>query len=255
MSKRFLVVALISLSSVHAGRAHSGDEFEKLLLEAKQRLTAAVNQWDEPGLLEARSLFERLLQNEKWQWLTHYYVGYADYNLAIYYQTRNKKDLALQYLDDGIAHVEAAVAARQDFADAHALLSSLLGQKIGMDPSLGTSLGPQAGTALAEALKYGPDNPRVALISALSAYFTPEAFGGSKTRAVQELERAIKLFESETLEDPRLPDWGHSDAWTWRARFHLDAGEVEQARKCLERALKVNPESAFARSTKKWLTK
>lgn len=253
MQKRVFFITLFCLLITGLSISSPADEFDQLILKGKKLIAEGMDKWDEKTMLEARSLFERLLQNKDMQWLTHYYIGYADYGLAVYYQSQNKKDLLVKYLDDGIDHLHAAIEAKKKFADAHGLLSSLLGQKIGADPSLGMTLGIEAATTLSDALAYGKDNPRVAMFSAISAQFTPEQFGGSKTRALAEIERSIKLFESEKLEDERLPDWGHSDALTWQGRFYMQADKLDLAEKSLENALKVNSKSAFAQMTQRQL--
>lgn len=253
MKKRVLLVALFCSLVTAISISAPTDEFDKFILQGKKLIADGVDKWDEKTMLEARSLFERLLQNEDMKWLTSYYIGYVDYRLAIYYQTQNKMELVVKYLDDGIDHLQAAIEAKEEFADAHGLLSSLLGQKIGTDPSLGMTLGMEAATTLSDALEYGKDNPRVAMFSAISAYFTPEQFGGSKTRATAEIERSVKLFGNQKLPDKRLPDWGHSDALTWQGRFYMEAERFELSKQSLEQALRVNPQNTFAQMTKQQL--
>lgn len=253
MPKRFPFIALMAWLAVNVAIASPSDDFDKLILKGKKLIAEGVDKWDEETMLQARSLFERLLQNKDMKWLAHYYIGYADYRLAIYYQAQNKTDMAVKYLDDGIEHLKLSIEGKEEFGDAYGLLSSLLGQKIGADPSLGMALGMEAATTMSDALEHGKDNPRVAMFSAVSAFYTPEQWGGSKERAMKEIARSVALFRNEHLEDERFPDWGHSEALAWQARFYIAAEKFEMAKKSVEQALKIDPNSGFARQTKQQL--
>ncbi|MFQ6114581.1 MAG: tetratricopeptide repeat protein, partial [bacterium] len=226
---------------------HNQNDFDELILKGKNVIFEGVQKWDEKVLIQARALFERLLQKDKMPWLTHYYMGYADYRLSLYYQSKNNQSLSTKYLDEGIEHLRESIKSKDDFAESHALLSNLLGQKIGTDPALGMTLGPESGFELQRAKQLDEKNPRVLFISAMSAYFTPPEFGGSQTRAVEQMKAAIDLFKKEKIEDPRLPDWGHTEALTWLAKFYMQEKKWELAKQNLEKALKIDPQNQFAK--------
>ena len=190
MQKRLALVILICLILNALLIAAPADDFDSAIINGKKLIEKGTQKFDEKTLMDARSHFERLLQNEEMQWLTNYYIGYADYRLAIYYQAQSNQEMQLKYLDDGIEHIYASLDKNEKFADAHGLLSSLLGQKISTDPALGMTLGMESMTAISEALENGKDNPRVAIFAAISAYYTPEQFGGSRTKAMTEMTRA-----------------------------------------------------------------
>lgn len=247
MKNIFFLFTLLYFCINISGLAAHEDEFDKLIIKGKTLIKEGVQKWDDKIMLQARSLFERLLQNKEMQWLTHYYIGYADYRLAIFYQTKKQTALQLKYLNDGIDHLNSALEEKEEFADAHGLLSSLLGQKISTDPSLGMTLGMESAAALSDALEYGKTNPRVAMFSAISAFFTPEQWGGSKKKALAEMQRAAELFKNERLEDKRLPDWGHSEALAWLGQFYLGMDELVLAKESIEAALALDPHSGFAK--------
>lgn len=225
----------------------SADEFETQILKGKAFLQKGINTGDEATLMSARSLFERLLQNEEMQWLTNYYIAFTDSRLASVYQLSGRSEEYLQRLDTGIEYAKKSVALDATFADAQALLSSLLGRKITSDPSLGPTLGMASQTALQTAMANGKDNPRVAMTSALALFYTPVEYGGDKAKARIEMARAVELFAKENLKDKKLPDHGHDEALIWMGRFAMDAKEFEEAQKHLKAALKQNPESGFAK--------
>lgn len=232
----------------------SMERHEKQLIEAKKLISEGVDRWDEQIMLDARILFEECLpKSDEMRWLADYYVGYSDFRLTIYYRIQNKRDLQLKYLEDGIEHLYAALDSKDDFAESHALLALLVGQKARMDLSQMASLGMEAQGEISEARELGKENPRVAMISGVMYFLTPEQFGGNKIRAVEEIKRSLSLFKTALSDDERFPDWGRNDALVWLSRMYMETGEFELARRSLEEVLEVNPQNIFAQRVKQQL--
>lgn len=245
--RNFLISSLIVFMIFTSIYSQNNNQIDELIIQGKALVQEGFTKLDGGILIKARAHFERLLQQNQMPWLIHYYLGYIDYRLNLYFQSKNDNDSSIKYLDDGIQHLKKSIQLKEDFAESHALLSILLGQKISTDPSLGMQLGPEAGFELQRAQQLDKDNPRVAFISAMSTYFTPPEFGGSKIRAIEEMKEAIHLFEKQKTEDPRLPDWGHAEAHLWLARFYIQENQWERAQIYLEQALKIEPDSQFAK--------
>ncbi|OGC02048.1 hypothetical protein A2V82_15635 [candidate division KSB1 bacterium RBG_16_48_16] len=235
------------LALLFVSMAFAQGKVEKFIVEGKEQLKAASNSYEDEAFIKARSLFERLLMQEQKLDLIHYYIGFADYRLATkYFESHNEK--AEQYLDDGIAHLEKAIQLNNELADAQALVSSLYGQKIGLDPALAMTLGPQAWIAMGNAKKSSPGNPRVLMLQAISTYYSPEQYGGSKTKGAEEMGKAIAAFRGEKLEDPLLPDWGFEDALMMMANWQLEHGQKDEAKKLVTETLEINPDFGWAKS-------
>jgi tetratricopeptide (TPR) repeat protein len=243
MKKRVVLFSLILVS----GLSLAADNIDEQIVKGKKLLQEGVRKFDEKTLLESRSQFVKLQANDEIQWLANYYVAYADYRLAILYGSQNKPQQQIQHLDQGISSLYSTLEKNEQFADAQALLAAMLGQRISTDPQLGMSLGPESGTAIMDAKRFGKDNPRVALFSAIISYFTPTEYGGSTTRAIEEMKRAAELFETENLEDKRLPDWGESESHIWLARFYTETDQLDLAKASLDRAMKIDPQMSYAK--------
>ena len=250
--KKIVFISLLLFSTFNLLLAQPS--IDKIILDGKKQLTAGTNVWDEEAIMNARSIFERLkMQKDKLD-LVHYYIGLADYRLAArYFLEQDPK--AKQYLDDGIKNLELAIKKNKKLADAHALLSSLYGQKISMDMSLAMTLGPQSWASMDNAMKLEPKNPRVLMLKAISTYFAPEQFGGSKPNGLKEMETSIAAFREEKLEDPLLPDWGFEDALMMMATWKMEGGDNETASKLIEETLKINPDFGWAKEMKGQLSK
>lgn len=253
MRKHWLLIMFSSFFVIGLSSTSSMQDFDKQILKGKQLIAEGVDKWDEQIMLEARTWFEKLLQNEEMKWLTHYYIGYVDFRLTTYYSTQDRKELQLKHLDGGIEHLYAALNAKEEFAESHALLALLLGQMARMDSSQFATMGMEAQTAIADARRLDEKSPRVAMISGIMYAYTPEQFGGSKIKAMAEIKRSVSLFKTEKPDDERLPDWGHSEALVWQARLYLEAREFGLAKQSLQAALEIDPQNRFAQRVKSQL--
>lgn len=237
-------LGLVFLAATGLGQTSAA---QQQLLKGKALAAEAFNTWNEQAFLEARGIFERLLSHQPVRKLAHYYIGYVDYRLGTL-SMQQQPEKAAAYLDDGITHLEAAVALDAKFAEALALLASCYGQAIGVAPErdmssgLAISYGMNAQTLMAAALKQAPDNPRVLLLDGLSLYFTPPGFGGSKERALQRFETAARRFETFKPQDARQPQWGAAEVYAWIGLARQEKGELELARDAFKKALARHPE-------------
>ncbi len=227
--------------------ALAAEDFEAKIVKAKQLVEEGASRQDAKMLERAREQFRQLLERKQMAWLVDYYLGYTDYRLAIYHRIQKDREQEIKFLDEAIDHLNASLDENEKFAEASALLSAVLGLRISTDPSLGNQLGIEASAALQDARAYAPDNPRVAFVSALSAYYTPEQYGGSKQRGLEEMQRAVRLFQSQKVADRTLPDWGQTDALAFLAQMQMDSGKAKQARQSLEQALRLRPDFGFAK--------
>ncbi len=225
-------------------RAQSSDATSKsirsLLLEAKTTLNHGANTGSLDSLRKARAVFKQVTEGSQYQALAHYYAALADRRM-LNQLPQDAKDKREPVVNDAIEHLEEATQLDSTMADAWALLTSCYGQMMGLYPMKGRTLGPKSEKALKMAKELAPENPRVWLISGQQDYFTPEQYGGDKERALNKFQKAARLAEQETVDDPLHPSWGHVEAYFWLGYAHLQAERYEQARTALEKALDVNP--------------
>lgn len=218
---------------------------DSLFIKGKKELHQAVSSWTETSLINARAYFERLLINSDKAWLAHYYIALVDYRLTSFYFSKNDKNQAKKFIDDGIDHLSAGLEEKKDFADAHNLLSALYGNKIGINPFLSMTLGPKSGKEMQQALSLAPGNPRNYLVSGWSAFYTPKMFGGGKDKAEKHFNQAIACFDSFQVTDPTLPDWGHEEAYAWLGIVQAEKNDLDAAKKSYEMALQINPDYGY----------
>ena len=71
---------------------------------------------------------------------------------------------------------------------------------------------PIAQQALAKAESLDPDNPRITILKAEDAYFTPEQFGGSKAKGKELFAKAVEQFATYKPKTYLNPNWGKAEA-------------------------------------------
>ncbi len=239
-----LLAVLFSSSLVIAQPADS------LLVLAKQKLQQATHDGSVDHILLARTMIERALADENLATLAHYYAGYSAQllvGLLTSDETSASRSDLLAYLDYAILHLEKATERDPSFAEAWALLASAYGRKIGLRPLLGMRLGPKSSRAQQMSVQLEPENPRVAMLAAISDYNTPRIWGGSKAQALSGFHRAARLFEEESITDPLQPSWGHSEVYAWLGIAYMDRDELPEARRALESALDIDPEFGWVK--------
>jgi tetratricopeptide (TPR) repeat protein len=172
-----------------------------------------------------------------------HYAGYAAYRAAM---LKADTDTARErLLEAAIDQLERSAELRP-LAETHALLGAAHGALAGTGMLAGMRHGPKASAAQDEARRLGPRNPRVLMLAATGAWFTPSMWGGGKDKARTLLAQAIAAFETDAPAAP-LPAWGRAEAYAWHGQFEADAGRTAAARAAYDRALALEPRFAWVR--------
>ncbi|MEL6443092.1 MAG: tetratricopeptide repeat protein [Bacteroidota bacterium] len=242
-----LALLLVAPASAQDAAPEAGlSPSEQLIVDARAQLTGAVNTGDQATMQRAEAAFVRATNadDSRVQAYAHYYAAKAMERRLVMFDREEQRDEIVDLIDAAVEHLEQAEDLMPDFAEAYALHSSLLGQKVGMKPMLGMILGPKVGRIMERGKAAGPDNPRVVMTEAQSLLFTPKMWGGSKERAMEGFRRAITLFEAEAASppaDPLAPVWGHDEAYAWLGLALSELERPDEARAAYEQALVINP--------------
>ncbi len=223
-----------------------GQPYDEYIIQGQEKIQSAINDWELKKMMDARAYFERILNQEEMEWLTHYYVAYCDYRLTTYVFSKNDMKGAKKYINDGIKHLKVCIDANPNFAEAYSMLSSFYGNKIAIMPWTGFWYGPKTGKLMQQAIEIGFDNPRVRLQQGISYYFTPEQWGGSKQLAKESFQKATKLFQTK-LNNPVLPNWGHSEVYGWLGSVEYKLGDIDAAKVNFDKALEIDPNNNWVK--------
>ncbi len=223
-----------------------GIESEAPFVEGKELLQQAIDSSNPDQLYEAQKLFDRARQDGHHEGFALYYLALCEYRLATLFASA--PDEQAQSINRTIEHLKGAIELEDNFSDAHALLASAYGQKLGLKPHLGMALGPEIKRVLEKSKRLEGDNPRVVLIDGMSDYYTPAVFGGDKQRAISKMEQALELFAKEEIRDPFRPSWGYDEACAQLGIMRQEAGDIEGAREAFVKALAVNPNNGWVKN-------
>lgn len=212
---------------------------------ASREIDAAAATGDLDRLTTTAAMLDRVLTVTPNDPLLLYYRSLALYRTASLYTGLKKNDEAKRALDEADLLLEQATA-KAPTADALALRSSVIGLIIGLsgNPLSGMTLGPKSSGLLDRAKEMEPKNPRVWLVSGMSAMFTPKMFGGGTDKAEQDLKKALTLFETDHPARPS-PAWGLADAYIWLGQALQKNDKSDEARAAYQKALELQPNNQW----------
>ncbi len=157
--------------------------------------------------------FERIASKESTQWLAYYYAAYTTIEkgrLAMRENKTTELDAIATAADKFIDKADAIEPNNSEIFVLKKMSSSL---KMMVDPmSRYMSDGQDAKKYLAKAKALDANNPRVTLLEAEDTYFTPEQFGGSKTKGIELFKQALEQYKTFKTKSNLDPNWGKSEA-------------------------------------------
>ena len=155
--------------------------------------------------LAAANHFERIANVEAKQWLPIYYAAYANLYSALTSPDRSAQDAMYDKVLEQVGKAEAIDANNSEIL---ALKGYAQFMKMSVDPPARLGLIGEANAALAKAKAINPANPRPYLILGQNTFYTPEAFGGGKSKAKPMLEEAAQKYTDFESKDALAPHWG-----------------------------------------------
>lgn len=160
------------------------------------------------GLQQKSNTFERIADAEKTQWLPYYYAAYMQVMQAFMLKDKSQID---PLADKAEANLDKADALNPKSSEIACIRSLVATARLTVDPmSRGMKYGAEAASLLEEAKAINPENPRVYMLQGQSLLFTPEQFGGSKSKAKTTLELALEKFAAFKPESSIAPHWGEA---------------------------------------------
>ncbi len=150
---------------------------------------------------------ERVAAAESGQWLPNYWVAYCYIQDSFLKQDPAERDQLLAVADKFLKKAEELKA--EPNAEIEVLKASWASAKLSVDgASRYMEYGGKFENALTKAGKLDPGNPRVDYLRGMSAFYTPENFGGGKNVAKPLFEKALQKFDNFEAETAYHPSWG-----------------------------------------------
>jgi hypothetical protein len=208
MKKYLLSFALACMSLTAFAQT---TDYEKVMTEKIAKIETCKTAEDFQNLAND---FQRIAQKDQNQWLPLYYGAFSAIQKGRI-MMKNGQTQDLDYVA-GQAEKYLAVAAHvapSDNAEIHLLNKMAASLRMMVNPQQRYMTdGAKAAEELKIAEKLDPTNPRIALIKAEDMYFTPEQYGGSKTKGIEMFKDALNKFNSFTPKTSLDPNWGKAEA-------------------------------------------
>ena len=157
--------------------------------------------------------FKRIADKEKTQWLPYYYAAFATIQKGRIAMREGKMaDLDL-IAAEAQKMLDSAITLSKDNAENLILQKMIHGLKMMVNPQERfMSEGMLAADALSKAEKIDAGNPRITLMKAEDTYFTPEQFGGSKSRGLELFQKSLDQYQAYKTKTSLDPNWGDAEA-------------------------------------------
>ena len=156
--------------------------------------------------------FTRIGDKEKTQWLPYYYAAHTSIEKGRNLMRTGKLDQLDAIAMEAQTSLDKASELSKDNAEILILQKMIHGLKMMVDPQARfMSEGMLGADALSKAAKLDPENPRMTLLQAEDAYYTPEQFGGSKTKGLELFQKAKDQFAAYQPKTILHPNWGRGE--------------------------------------------
>lgn len=206
MKKQFLSFTLVLISLL----SFAQNSYEKVM---KEKIDRIENAKSADGLQVLANDFERIAEKEKDRWQPNYYAAFAYIQKGRALMRENKLGELDALTDQAQKYIDAATGIEKENSEIHLLQKMVYSLKMMVNPQERyMTFGMKAQEELNKAEKLNPENPRVLLIKAEDTYFTPEQYGGSKVKGMEQFKKALEKFNTFKPKTALDPDWGKSEA-------------------------------------------
>lgn len=198
-----LITLVASTLSAQASEKAFKNEMEKVLQGLEE--TKGKENW-----LQKATLFGNISDVHTGEWLPLYYQSYSYLQAGMLEQDLKKAD---PLYDIALRNIEKAESLEKSNSEILTLKSWILSMKLTVDPmNRGYEYGMKSNQLLGEAMDLDPDNPRPYFLKGISAFYTPEEFGGSKKAAKDLLNESIQKYHAFKPKSSIMPAWGLKEA-------------------------------------------
>ena len=157
--------------------------------------------------------FTRIGNAEKTQWLPYYYAAFAQIQKGRILMREQKMTELDAVAAEAQKSLDKAIELSKDNAELYILQKMIHSLKMMVNPmERYMTEGSLAAENLAKAEKQDAENPRITLLKAEDTYFTPEQFGGSKTKGLELFQKALDQFKVYKTASALHPNWGKAEA-------------------------------------------
>ena len=157
--------------------------------------------------------FARIGDKEKTLWQPYYYAALSIIKKGRELMQKNQVAQLDDVAKEAQNYIDKAEALSPNNAEIFLLKKMNHGLKMMVNPmERWQTEGQAAQVALNEAKKLDPENPRISILEAEDLYYTPEQFGGSKSKGIELFKKALEQFKTYKVKSSVDPNWGQGEA-------------------------------------------
>ena len=157
--------------------------------------------------------FARIGDKEKTLWQPYYYAALSIIKKRRELMQKNQVAQLDDVAKEAQNYIDKAEALSPNNAEIFLLKKMNHGLKMMVNPmERWQTEGQAAQVALNEAQKLDPENPRITILEAEDLYYTPEQFGGSKSKGIELFKKALEQFKTYKIKSSVDPNWGQGEA-------------------------------------------
>ncbi len=170
-------------------------------------LANQLHNWDRnSSLMPLANKLERIAAVEKDAYLPRYWAAYALINEQFAKTDNAEKDQMLDKAADLLKVAESLSAQNDEILILKAQLASA---RMAIDPmNRWQTNGAEFTENLKLASAINPENPRIYYLQGTSLFYTPEQFGGGKSKALPLFDKALEKFDKFEVKLAYAPNWG-----------------------------------------------
>jgi tetratricopeptide (TPR) repeat protein len=191
------------------------------------------------------------LSDERLTELINYYYGYVGWAIG---QGMDRK--AKDYIQEAENLIDELLERHAGMPELFAYKGAFIGYRIGLNKIKAVVLGPESMRNINHAVDIGPDNPQGWIEKGNALFYMPKMFGGSKEKALEAYNMAIRLLEK----DPAMTrhNWMYLNVLMILGQSYEHTGQLQKAKTTYEKVLQIEPAFTYMRDDvypsflKKW---
>lgn len=236
-----LLLFFFSISFVHAFQ--NEPEIDKLIKKIKQTSHEAFLSNDEKLYKQSIGMCERLLSAYPQNILAKYYLAYNEYRLLMTFEEEN--DLFDKYFNDAMRYAKEVRNQESFESEANTLIAAINMIKLSRNQSNAPVIAQKIYDLLSVANEHDSLNPRAYLIKGIMLFNTPKMFGGSKQKAINNFNKALKIFEMNFHKEI---NWGNLESLAWKGQALVKLNKLNKAKELYLEALQIEPKFSWVKN-------
>lgn len=189
--------------------AFAQSAYDKIMAEKISKIETHMTTDDFAALAND---FDRIGTKEVKQWQPYYFAAFSTIQKGRLLMRENNLSELDVIASQADKYITKAEELSPNNAEIYILKKMSASLKMMVDPmSRFMTFGQEAQQHLAKAKSLDAENPRITLLEAEDTYFTPEQFGGSKTKGIELFKKALSQFGTYKPKTNLDPNWGRAE--------------------------------------------